>query len=115
MQRGRQQFAEHAVGVVGGAADHQDVALLALLDRDMDHPVVARLRQNGDRGSGNLRAGPDRPHIGLHQARASERLVRGGDAERLHGADGIAVGAFDIADDDGFHFRISSTVGNSRW
>ncbi len=40
-QRGREQIAEHAVGVVGGAADHEDVALLALLDRDMDHPVVA--------------------------------------------------------------------------
>ena len=48
LQRGRQQFAEHAVGVVGGAADHQHVALLALLDGDVDHPVVARLRQHGD-------------------------------------------------------------------
>ena len=40
--------------------------------------------------------------------------MRGGDADGAERADGIAVGAFDVADDDGFHDRISSTVGNSR-
>ncbi len=57
-QRGREQIAEHAVGIVGGAADHQNVARPALLDRDMDHPVVAGLRQHGDRGAGRLARPP---------------------------------------------------------
>src|SRR6267142_4204031 len=34
-QRGREQIAEHAVGIIGAAADHQDVTRSALLDRDM--------------------------------------------------------------------------------
>ena len=40
--------------------------------------------------------------------------MRGGDADGGERADGVGIGAFDVADDDGFHFRISSTVGNSR-
>ncbi len=39
-----------AVGIVGGAAEHDDdVAGLALLDGDVEHPVVAGLCQDGDR------------------------------------------------------------------
>src|SRR6267143_3193965 len=34
-QRGREQIAEHAVGIIGAAADHQDVTRSALLDRDI--------------------------------------------------------------------------------
>jgi hypothetical protein len=103
VQRGGEQFAEHAVGIVGGAADHQDVALSALFDGDMDHPVVTRLRQHGHRGAGNLRAGPDRPQVRFHQSGAAERLMYGRDAQRLEGADGVAVCALDVTDDDGFH------------
>jgi hypothetical protein len=102
------------VGIVGGAAEHHDITLPALLDRDMDHPIVARLRENGDRGAGNLRTRPDWAQIRLHQAGAAERLVHGDDAECGHGANGVAIGALDVADDDGFHFKISSTAGNSR-
>jgi hypothetical protein len=40
--------------------------------------------------------------------------MRSGNADPGKRADGVVVGAFDIANDDGFHFRISSTVGNSR-
>ena len=42
MQRGREQLAEVA-GVARRRRRHdQDVAFAALLDRDVDHPVVAR-------------------------------------------------------------------------
>src|SRR5665213_4114788 len=67
-QRGREQVAEHAVGVVGGTADHQDVARPALFDRDMYHPVVAGLRQHRDRSAGRFAARPYRPQIGFHQS-----------------------------------------------
>ncbi len=56
LQRGGDEIADHAVGVVGGAAEHDDVAGLALLDGDMHHPVVAGLRQDGDGGSGDRSA-----------------------------------------------------------
>src|SRR6516164_9886904 len=119
-QRGLQQYAEHAVGVVGGAADHQHVALLALLDRDVDHPVVARLRQHRYRRPADRGARPDRSHVRLHQAASPERFVRGGDADAGEGADGVRISTFDVADDDGLHFFLTdyfnsnSTVGNSR-
>ena len=53
-----EQIAEHAVGIVGGAADHQNIAGLALLDRDMDHPVVAGMRQHSHRGARGLARPP---------------------------------------------------------
>src|SRR6266702_7056106 len=77
-QRGREQIAEHAVGIIGAAADHQNVARPALLDRDMDHPVVAGMRQHRHRGASRLAAGPYRTQIRLHQAEAAIGLVRGG-------------------------------------
>jgi hypothetical protein len=40
--------------------------------------------------------------------------MRGGHTDSGKRAYGVVVGAFDIANDDGFHLRISSTVGNSR-
>ena len=42
--------------------DHQDVAVRALLDGDVEHPVVARRHADGDRGAGDVRAGVDRAH-----------------------------------------------------
>ena len=50
---------------------------LALLDRDVNHPVVAGLRQHGHRAARDLRAGPDRPHVGLHEPDPAHRLVDG--------------------------------------
>ena len=61
----REQFSEHSVGIVRRAADNQDIAFLALLDRDVDHPVVTWLCQHGDRRARNLCPGPDRPHTGF--------------------------------------------------
>src|SRR5215470_12592977 len=81
-QRCRQEIAEHAVSVVGRTADHQKVAGLALLDRDMDHPIVAGMRQHGHRRARGLAAGPHRTQIRLHQAAAAMGLVHGGDPER---------------------------------
>jgi hypothetical protein len=118
-QRGRQQFPEHAVGVVGGAADHQHVAFLALLDRDMDHPVVAGLRQHGNGRAADRGAGINRPQIRLHQAGTAERLVRGGDAAGGERPDGVGISALDVADNDGFHDflrtqpSVSVTRGNN--
>src|SRR2546421_2816301 len=51
LQRSRQEIAEHPIGIVGAASDHQDIARPALLDRDMNHPVVAGMRQHGDGGA----------------------------------------------------------------
>ncbi|MBB4421592.1 hypothetical protein GGD66_000118 [Bradyrhizobium sp. CIR48] len=111
LQRGRQQFAEHAIGIVGGAADDEDVALFALLDGDMDHPIVAGLRQHGDGGPGDRRARPDRAQIGLHQTHAPVSLVHGRDAVRRHSG---GIGTLDIANDDRLHASSSATVGNRR-
>lgn len=111
LQRGCEQLAEHAVGVVGGAAHDEDVALRALLDRDMNHPVVAGLRQHGDGGAGDRRASPDRPQIRLHQSEPIIGLVHGRDAVLRHPS---GIGTLDVANDDRLHASSSATVGNSR-
>src|SRR5581483_3634361 len=76
---------------------------LALLHGNMDHPVVARLRQHRHRRSRDLRAGVNRPHVRTHQPGPPERLVNRGDTERGKCADGVRIGAFNIADDDRLH------------
>ena len=87
---------------------------LALLDRDMDHPVVAGMRQHGHRGARRLAALPDRAQIGLHQADAAIGLVHGGDAERAEPLHQIRIGALDVANDDRLHANSSTAIGNSR-
>ena len=113
-QRGREQIAEHAVGIVRRAADHQDVAGLALLDRDMDHPIVTGLRQDGYGGAGCFRPAPNGAQIGLHQPEPAIGLVRGGNAERAETLDEISFGTLDVADDDRLHASSSIAIGNSR-
>ncbi|MGY4455062.1 hypothetical protein ACVWZR_009722 [Bradyrhizobium sp. i1.3.1] len=107
----REQLAEHAVGVIGGAADDEDVALLALLNGDMDHPVVAGLCQHRDGGASDRRAGPNGPQVRLHQAEATVSLVNGRDAVFRHPG---GIGTLDVANDDGLHASSSATVGNNR-
>jgi hypothetical protein len=99
-ERRREQVAEHPVLVVGRAADDDDVARLDLLGRDVQHPVVARLRQHGDRGAAAARAGIDRPHVVLQQADAAHRFMDAGDAEGRQLLDRRLVGALDVALDD---------------
>jgi hypothetical protein len=114
LERGREQFAEHAVAVVGGTPDHQDVARLALLDRDMNHPVVAGLRQHGDRGARRFAARPYRTQIGLHQPDAPVSFMYRGNAERTEPLDHASVGPVDVANDDRLHANSSTAIGNSR-
>ena len=54
---------------------------LALLDGDVDHPVVAGRQADGDGGAGDARAGVDRAHVRRQQAGAALRLVDGRDAD----------------------------------
>jgi hypothetical protein len=113
-QRGCQQFAKHPVRIICCAADDQHITFLTLFYGDVDHPVVARLCKHGNRGTRDLRAGPDWAHIRFHQPRTTKRFVRCGDSNRGQRANSVAVGALDVTNDDGLHLRISSTVGNSR-
>ena len=79
MKTRREQIAEIAVRAFGGDRRDDDVAGLDLLGDDMHHPIVAGMQQHGDGRAGDLRAGIDRPHIGLHQADAAHRLMHGGE------------------------------------
>ena len=109
-----------ALGVVIGrigdliVADHQHVSGAALLDRYVDHPVVARLGQHGDGGAGDRRAGPDRPHVWLHQPDTSGGLVDGRNAERAEIVDQGIIDPGNLAHHDGFHASSSRTIGNRR-
>jgi hypothetical protein len=80
-EAGGQQVAEVAVGALGGDGGDDDVAGADLLGHHMHHPVVARVQQHGDGGARDLRAGVDRPHVGLQQADAAHGLVHRGAAE----------------------------------
>ena len=69
--RGREQIAEHAVGVVRGAGDDQQVSGPAELDGHMEHPVVAGLSQDGDGTAGGLRVWVDWTDTRLEQTGAA--------------------------------------------
>ena len=76
-----EQLTEHPVGRRRRGGHHQQVTRPALLDRDVDHEVVARPAEHGDRGAAGLRAGPGRSELGAEIAGAADGLVDGGDAE----------------------------------
>jgi hypothetical protein len=80
-ERGRQQLAEHPVGRRRGRRHHQQVPGLALLDRRVDHQVVARPAQRGHRGPADsapvLDGTQPRPEV----PGPADRLVHGGHPE----------------------------------
>ena len=99
-EAGREEIAEVAVGAVGRDRRDDDVARFDLFADDMHHPVVAGMKQNRHRRSGDQSAGVNRPHIRLHQPHPPHRLMHGRDAVSLERFDGGAFGALDFASDD---------------
>ena len=77
---GRQQFTEIAVFRGRFGSHHEHVTVLALLDGDVDHPVVVGRQAHGDRGSADPGPGVYRRHVRRDQAGAALRLVNGGDS-----------------------------------
>ena len=71
-----------------------------LLDGDMDHPVVAGRGRDGHGRAGDPRAGEDRAQAVAQQARASLRLVHGGDAGVGQAVDDRRLGAWDLSADN---------------
>ena len=111
-ERGRQQFAEIA-GVAGrGRRDDEHVAFPALLDRDMQHPIIRRRNRDGHRRARESSAAIDRPHVRAHQARAPLRLVHGGDAVGREGARGLQRHAWGPRHDEA-HASRSTTCGKT--
>ena len=98
-----QQIAEEPVGVVGGAADDEQVAWLAQFDGHMNHPVVAGLHEHGHGAAGDAGTGINGAHEGAQQTDAALGFMHGGDAELSETGDGLLRRAFDVADGDGFH------------
>src|ERR1700722_2222074 len=101
LQRGGEQLAEVPVVAAGGRRHDEDVAVLALLDGDMDHPVIAGRDADGDRGAGDLGARVDRVQVRGQQPAAALRLVLGSDAELRERVGDRLVGPGDGADDNG--------------
>ena len=114
LERGGQQLAEVAVVAGRGRRHHEDVALAAHLDGDVDHPVVAGRHRNGDGIAGGRGAGIDRAHVGGEQALATLRLVDGGDAELGQRLDVGERRALEVLDDDAAHANSSGVVGEDR-
>ncbi len=76
-----QQIAEHAVFILIAYADNQNITLLAKFHSHMQHPVVARVIQDGDRASRDSCTRIDRAHRRLHQTVAPLCFVNGRDPE----------------------------------
>jgi hypothetical protein len=76
---GGEEFAEEPVLALGGAGGDEDVTVVELLDRDVEHPVVPGLKQDGDRRSAQASTAPSRPQGGAHQPDPAHRLVHGRD------------------------------------
>src|SRR5690606_27623637 len=94
-------------------ARNDDVAGLTELDRNVQHPVVARMQQNGHRAARHASARVDRPHIGLQEARAALCLVHGRDAELGKPVDDGLIGSVDVADGNVSHGNLRSPVSSS--
>ncbi len=101
LQRGAQQLAEIARSDSEIGAATRMSPSPALLDRDVDHPVVARRAERCDGGAADRRAAPDRPH-----ARAPCRPVRPCASWTVatpypaRASAAAPVGAGDVGDDD---------------
>ena len=87
----------------------------ALLDRRVDHQVVAGPAQHGDRRPAGPRAVLDRAEAGPEVPGPADRLVHGGDAELGELVHDAEVGPGHVGDDDVAHqLSLSVTCGNSR-
>jgi ethanolamine utilization protein EutA len=75
-QRGGEQLAEVAVVAPRRRGHHEDVAVGALLNGNVDHPIVAGWDAHGDRGSRDPGTRVDRGDPGREQSCPSLRLVR---------------------------------------
>ena len=97
---------QKSVTIIGGAGDNKHIAWLAKLDRNMQHPIIARLRQNVDCRPANLRTSINWAHLGFHQTNEPLHLMDGLNASVTKGLCGVRVGALDCANGNGFHHII---------
>src|SRR6202020_1153737 len=91
-ERGGEQLAERAVGGRRRGGDDDDVARLRLLDGGVDHQVVARPADHGQRDAGDPRALLVRAQGGPEVPAAADGLVDGGDAVRGGGGHRPGIG-----------------------
>ncbi len=82
VERGGEELAEHAVRGRRGGGDDEDVALGALLDRRVDHQVVAGPAQRRDRGARDAYVLLDGAQPGAEASGAAHGLVHRGHAIR---------------------------------
>ena len=81
-----------------GRREQQNIAGLELFDGDMEHPVVARRRADGDGTAGNPRTAINGPHIGSEQTGTALRFMHRGDAHCSELVDDRGIGAGNVAD-----------------
>jgi hypothetical protein len=120
LQRGRQQVAEKSVGAGRTGRHHQNIAWLALLDRHMEHPVVAGRHQHRHRRTADGDVALDRPYGVGQQAATPLGLVHGSHAEALQFIQPLSIGARDLPDHypglaEQAHPRFSVTRGKMLW
>src|ERR1700730_960866 len=77
LQRSREKLAEHSVGIVRRAGDDEHIAGATLLRRNVDHPVVAGLRQGCHNAPSNARTRPNRTNVCLHKIWCATRCFMG--------------------------------------
>jgi hypothetical protein len=90
------------IAVLAGARrrQQQDVAGFQLLDRHMDHPVVAGRRRDRHCASRDPRAAIDRTHVAGEKSDSALSLVHGGDSAGSQPVDDALFSPFDIPYDD---------------
>src|SRR5690606_24918740 len=107
----RQQVAEVAVLARTGGGYHEHVALPALLDRDVNHPVVAGCHLAGHRASGSVDRAEDRPQAVGHQSLPPLRFVHGRHTETLETRHERRVDALDPS----HHYGHGACLLDDQW
>ncbi|KUL65866.1 hypothetical protein ADL28_05805 [Streptomyces violaceusniger] len=99
VERGGEELAEHAVRGRRGGGDDEDVALGALLDRGVDHQVVAGPAQRRDHGARYAHVPLDGAQTRAEASGAAHGLVHRGHAIPPQGVHVLGPGAWRIGDD----------------
>ena len=114
-RRGRKQLAEVAVLARARRGEDQEVAGPHLLDRHVQHPVVAGRRRDRDRRPGDPRARIDRPQVAGEEPGPPLRLMHRRDAAAAEPVDHARVGARDGLHHHAGHQSSSTVRGNTDW
>src|SRR6185312_11207539 len=114
-QRTGQQLAEISCVRAGGGHNDEHVARAALLDCDVDHPVVRRWQADRNGAAGNAGPRKDRPQMRTQEPGAALSLMDGGHTKTRQPFDEVGFSPLDVGMDDAHRWPRGSAGSSAVW